>query len=323
VTVSESDLVVLLGLLLAATGLLALAPRVGVPYPILLVVGGLAIGIAPGIPNIELPPDAVLIGVLPPLLYSAAFFTGLRDLRANARTISLLAVGLVLTTTLAVAVAAHMVIDGISWGSAFVLGAVVSPTDPLAATAIAERLGVPRRLVAIIEGESLVNDGTALVAYRFAVAAVVTGSFSLLDASLAFVWNVVAGVGIGLAVGWLIRQVRRRLDNPPVEITIALMTGYFAYIPADLASASGVLAVVTAGVYIGWHTPELTTVQTRLQGDAVWEILTFLLNAFLFVLVGLQLPVILDALGEQSLAAQAGPAARVKHVVGVLRVVRI
>ena len=322
-TVSESDLVVLLGLLLAATGLLALAPRVGVPYPILLVVGGLAIGIAPGIPNIELPPDAVLIGVLPPLLYSAAFFTGLRDLRANARTISLLAVGLVLTTTLAVAVAAHMVIDGISWGSAFVLGAVVSPTDPLAATAIAERLGVPRRLVAIIEGESLVNDGTALVAYRFAVAAVVTGSFSLLDASLAFVWNVVAGVGIGLAVGWLIRQVRRRLDNPPVEITIALMTGYFAYIPADLASASGVLAVVTAGVYIGWHTPELTTVQTRLQGDAVWEILTFLLNAFLFVLVGLQLPVILDALGEQSFAALAGQAAVVILVVVVMRFVWI
>jgi CPA1 family monovalent cation:H+ antiporter len=152
---------------------------------------------------------------------------------------------------------------------------------------------------------------------------VVTGSFSLFDASMAFVWNVVGGVAIGLAVGWVVRQVRRPLDNPSVEVTIALMTGYFAYIPADLASASGVLAVVTAGVYVGWHTPELTTVQTRLQGDAVWEILTYLLNTLLFILVGLQLPRIVNALGDQSVATLVGQAVAITLVVIMMRFVWI
>jgi CPA1 family monovalent cation:H+ antiporter len=201
---------------------------------------------------------------------------------------------------LAVAAVAHAAISGLSWPGAFVLGAIVSPTDPTAATAIAERLGLPRRLVGLIEGESLVNDGTALVAYRVAVAAVVTGSFSLADASGRFVLNVVGGVAIGLAVGLVIRQVRRRLDNPPVEITISVLSGYFAFLPALAAGVSGVLAAVTVGIYMGWHTPELTTPQTRMQGIAVWEILFFLLNSLLFALVGLQLPSILDALSGRS-----------------------
>jgi monovalent cation/hydrogen antiporter len=294
---SDQDLLVVLGLLLAFTALLATAPRLRVPYPILLVLGGLALGLVPGVPTIQVPPELVLVGVLPPLLYSAAFFTSLRDLRANRRPIGLLSIGLVAVTTVGVAVVAHALIDDLTWAGAFVLGAVVSPTDPVAATSLARRLGIPRRIVAITEGESLVNDGSALVIYKFAVAAVVTGSFSAVDAGLSFVWTVLGGVGIGLALGWVIRQVRRRLDNPPVEITIALMTGYFTFIPANLAGASGVLAVVTAGVYVGWYTPELTTVETRLQGDAFWEILTFLLNGLLFVLVGLSLPVVLDALG--------------------------
>src|SRR5205807_9143333 len=166
----------------------------------------------------------------------------------------------------------------------------------LAATQIAQRLGVPRRVIAVIEGESLVNDGTALVLYKVAVGAVVVGSFSLVDSGLRFVWSVVGGVAIGLAVGFVITEVRRRLDNPPLEVTIALMTGYFAFIPASAAGASGVLAVVTAGVYLGWRTPELTSVQTRLQGAGVWEILAFLINALLFALVGLQLRHILDEL---------------------------
>jgi monovalent cation/hydrogen antiporter len=296
-TADPHDLIALVLLIAAVTTMLAAAPRLHVPYPILLVLGGLAIGFVPGMPTVELQPELVLIGVLPPLLYSAAFFTSLRELRANTRPIGLLSIGLVVATTCGVAVAAHAMPAGLSWPAAFVLGAVVSPTDPIAATAIAERLGLPRRLVAIIEGESLVNDGTALVAYKFAVAAVVSGSFRAIEAGPLFVWNVAGGIGLGLVVGWIIRQVRRRLDNPPVEITIALMTGYFAWIPGDLLNVSSVLAVVTAGIYIGWHTPELTTVETRLQGDAVWEILTFLLNALLFVLVGLQLPAILDALG--------------------------
>jgi monovalent cation/hydrogen antiporter len=287
---------VLLFLLLAIAGLLIAAPVLRVPYPILLVLGGLALGFIPGIPSLRLPPDVVLIAVLPPLLYSSAFFTSLRDLRVKARPIGLLAIGLVLTTMSTVAVVAHAAVDSMSWSAAFVLGVVVSPTDPIAATAIMRRLGVPRRIVTVVEGESLVNDGTALVLYRVAVTAAVTGTFSFWDASWRFVWSVAGGIAIGLAVGFLVAAVRRRLDNPPVEVTIALMTGYLAFIPANVASASGVLAVVTAGVYLGWRTPELTSVQTRLQGLAVWEILTFVINALLFALVGLQLSGILDSL---------------------------
>src|SRR5688572_13590844 len=177
-------------------------------------------------PRIELPPDIVLVAVLPPLLYGAAFFSPLRELRASVRPIGLLAIGLVLTTTVAVAGVAHAAIPGLDWPTAFVLGAIVSPTDPTAATAIARRLGLPRRLVGLIEGESLVNDGTALVAYRFAVAAVVTGSFSLAAASGRFVLSIAGGIAVGLAGGLVIREVRRRLDNPPVEITISILSGY-------------------------------------------------------------------------------------------------
>ena len=201
-------------------------------------------------------------------------------------------------TTVGVAVVAHAFIDDLSWASAFVLGAIVSPTDPLAATSIARRLGVPRKLVTIVEGESLVNDGTGLVLYRVAVAAVVTGSFSAFHTGGLFIVSAGGGIAFGLGVGWLVRQIRRRLDNPPAEITISLLTGYLAFIPADLIGVSAVLATVTAGVYLGWHTPELTTAQVRLQGVAVWEIVQYLLNALLFVLVGLQLPVVVDALGD-------------------------
>ncbi len=295
VTLARGELTVVLGLLAATSALLVLAPRLRIPFPILLVLGGLALGFVPGIPDFELSPELVLVGVLPPLLYSAAFFTSLRDLRANARPIGLLALGLVLTTIVVVAVVAHAAI-GMSWAAAFVLGAVVSPTDPLAATSISRRLGVPRRLVVIIEGESLVNDATALVALRVAVVAAVSGTFSAWHAGLEFVGVVAGGLAVGLAVGYVVRQARKRIDDPPVEVTISLLTGYFAFIPADLLHVSGVIAVVTAGVYLGWHTPELTTPDTRILGDSMWEITTFVLNALLFVLLGLQLPVILDAL---------------------------
>jgi CPA1 family monovalent cation:H+ antiporter len=293
-----SDGVVALGMLGAVAAMLAVAPTLRVPFPILLVLGGLVLGILPGLPEFELQPELVFFGVLPPLLYGAAFFTSLRDLRANVRPIGLLAAGLVAMTTVAVAVVAHAVVDDLTWAGAFVLGAIVSPTDPIAATAIARRLGVPRKLVTIVEGESLVNDGTGLVLYRVAVIAVVTGSFSALGTGARLVVTVIGGIAVGLAVGWLVRQVRRRLDNPPAEITISLMTGYFAFLPAELLGVSAVLAAVTAGIYLGWHTPELTTPQVRLQGLAVWEIVQYVLNALLFVLVGLQLPVVVDALGD-------------------------
>jgi monovalent cation/hydrogen antiporter len=293
------DQLILLALLGLIAALLVAAPILRIPYPIFLVLGGLAISFVPGVPSIALPPDVVLIAVLPPLLYSSAFFTSLRDLRANAIAIGMLAIPLVIVTMVAVAIVAHQWIDNMSWSAAFVLGAIVSPTDPIAATAIMRRLGVPRRVVTVVEGESLVNDGTALVLYRVAVVAAVSGAFSFWNATWHFVWAAVGGVGVGLVVGYLVAALRRRLDNPPVEVTIALMTGYFAFIPANAIDASGVLAVVTAGVYLGWRTPELTSVQTRLQGVAVFEILVFVLNAFVFVLVGLQLSRIVDSLNGQ------------------------
>jgi len=289
---------VAMGLLVAVAAMLALAPSVRIPYPILLVLGGLALGFVPGMPEIDLPPELVLFGVLPPLLYGAAFFTSLRDLRSNVRHISMLAIGLVIATTAGVAVVAHAVVEDLPWASAFALGAIVSPTDPLAATSIARRLGVPRRYVAVIEGESLVNDGSGLVLYRIAVGAVLTGTFSVWEGAGLFVLTAAGGGAVGLAVGWLVRQVRARLDNPPAEVTISLLTGYFAFLPADLIGVSAVLATVTAGVYLGWYTPQLTTSQVRLQGTAVWEIAQYLLNALLFVLIGLQLPSIVDALAD-------------------------
>jgi len=311
--------IVALSLLAAVAAMLALAPTLRIPFPILLVLGGLAIGLVPGMPNVELNPKLIFFGVLPSLLYGAAFFTSLRDLRANKRTIGLLAFGLVIATTLGVAFIAHTFVDGLTWQSAFVLGAIVSPTDPIAATAIAERLGVPRKLVAIVEGESLVNDGTGLVLYRVAVLAVVAGSFSFVHTSGLFVVTAAGGVAVGLAVGWVVRQVRRRLDNPPAEVTISLLTGYFAFFPAEMIGVSAVLAAVSAGIYLGWYTPELTNAQVRLQGVAVWEIVQYLLNALLFVLVGLQLPVVVDALGQIPNARLLSYAALVSGTVIVVR----
>jgi monovalent cation/hydrogen antiporter len=286
----------LLYLLLALGALLAVAAVRGLPVPLLLVCGGLLLGFVPGLPRIELAPDLVLVAVLPPLLYSAAFFTGLRDLRHNLRPISLLAFGLVIATTLGVAVVAHAAIAHLSWACAFTLGAIVSPTDALAATEVARRLNLPRRVVSILEGESLVNDGLALVLYKFAVAAAVSGAFSLWSASWHLVLNVVGGIAVGLAVAYVVRQVRKRIDDPPTEVAIALLSGYLAYLPASAIGVSGVLAAVTIGVYMGWYTPELTNVQTRLSGNSFWEILVFLVNALLFALVGLQLHAIASRL---------------------------
>ena len=316
---SRQEELQLLALLVAVGVMIFAIGRLRVPYAILLVLGGLALGFVPGLPQLTLPPDLVLVALLPPLLYSTAFFTSLRDLRENIRPISFLALGLVGATMVGVAVVAHMWIDSFGWPEAFVLGAVVSPTDAIAATSIARRLGVPRSVVSIIEGESLVNDGTALVFYRFAVAAVVSGTFSLAEASGRLILNAAGGIVVGLVVGFLIREVRRRMPFAPTSITIALLTGYFAYLPADAVGVSGVLAVVTAGVYMGWHTPLLTTVETRLQGTAFWQILTFVLNSLLFLLVGLQLPTILDELGGHAGWTLVGDGALVSAAVIVVR----
>jgi monovalent cation/hydrogen antiporter len=310
----------LLTLMLAVGGLGVLAGMVRVPYPIVLVVGGLVLGFVPGVPTVELPPELVLVLFLPFLLYSAAFFSSPRDLRADARAITLLAVGLVLATTAAVALTTHAVVGGLGWAAAFALGAIVSPTDPLAATAIARRLGVPRRLVTLLEGESLVNDATALVAYRIAVAAAVGGSFLVWEAGLRFVVGLVGGVVIGLGVGWLVAEARRRVDDPPVEIVLAVMTGYAAYLPAERLGVSAVVAAVTAGLYLGWRAPELASPGTRLLGFSFFEVVVYLLNATLFILVGLQLHPIVSDLSGSSLAALVGQAALVSAVVIGVRI---
>jgi monovalent cation/hydrogen antiporter len=312
--------IVLAALLVSVAGFNALASRIGVPYPIVLVIGGLTIGIVPGTPRVGLEPELVLLVFLPPLLYAAAFFSDLRALRADARALSLTSIGLVLATMAVVAALAHAVLD-LPWAMAFALGAIVSPTDPVAATAIMRRLGVSRRVVNLVEGESLVNDATALVGYRVALGAAAAGSFSLLGATLEFVVATAGGIAVGFAVGWLIGEIRRRLNDPPTEITITLFTGYAAFLPAEKLHLSGVLAVVAAGLYLGWRAPKLASPSTRLQAFAVWEVLTFLLNATLFILVGLQLPVILDDLTDRSAAILIGSAALVAMTVIAVRFV--
>jgi Na+/H+ antiporter len=311
---------VLVSLLVAVVVLGSVARVLSIPYPIVLVVGGLVMGFIPGLPEAELAPELVLVIFLPPLLYSAAFFADLRELKRNARPISLLAIGLVLVTMCTVAVVAHALVDGMSWGAAFTLGAIVAPTDPVAATAVARRLNVPRRLVNVIEGESLVNDGTALVAYRVAAAAAVGGTFSLLDASVEFVLGAIGGIAIGLAVGWVISEIRRRIDDVPIEVTISLLSGYAGYLPAEAIHASGVLAAVTVGIVLGWRAPQISTASMRLTGYAIWEILVFLLNALLFVLIGLQLPMILDGLAGESTATLLAQAAAVSLAVILTRI---
>jgi monovalent cation/hydrogen antiporter len=307
---------IILGLLLVVAVLATLATRLRVPYPILLVLGGSALGFVPGLPSVELDPELVFLLFLPPLLYVSALFTSWRDFRANIRPISLLAVGLVLMTTFVVAAVAHTV-SGLPWAAAFVLGAIVSPTDAIAATTVAQRLGVPRRIVTILEGESLVNDATGIVAYRVAVAGVITGAFSIWEAGLQFVVGAVGGIAAGFAVGWLVVWARRHLsEDPSVQNIVSLLTPFVAYlaaeelprslwemlhelfgVPGDLYF-SGVLAVVTTGLYLGRKGPYIISSGTRLQGYATWELITFLLNGLIFILIGLQLRSIVGGLDE-------------------------
>jgi monovalent cation/hydrogen antiporter len=284
-----NPLELILVLLAAAVALAVASQRLGIPYPILLVLGGLALAFVPGLPPVELDPSLVLLIFLPPPLYAAAWFTSWRDFRADLRNISLLAVGLVIATTTVVAAAARALIPGMGWPAAFVLGAIVSPPDAVAASGVMQRLKVPRRIVTIIEGESLVNDATGLVAYRFAVAAVASGAFSLTEASLRFVVVAAGGVAFGLAVGWLVAHVHRRLEDFLVETVISLLTPYIAYIPAEHLGLSGVLATVSAGGYLGWRNPQLLSALTRFRSRGVWAVVLMLVNGLVFILIGLQL----------------------------------
>src|SRR5215204_7041298 len=290
--------------LLAAAALLAQLARVlTVPYPILLVVGGLALGFVPGLPVVQIAPEVIFLIFLPPLLNSAAFSSSPLDLRAHLRPIALLAVGLVLLTTLAVAAIAHFVV-GLPWAAAFVLGAILAPTDPVAAEAIFRRLGVPERVSTIVGGESLVNDGTGLVAFRLAVAAVVTGTFSVWEAGLDFLLVGGGGIVLGLILAWLILPLWKRVSDPSIFIALSLLTPYAVYVLAEeVLHVSGILAVVSYGLYRGWRDPSLfPNASTRLQNISFWNMLVFLLESLLFVLVGQQLPSILEGLSEYSVA---------------------
>lgn len=278
-------IVLLLAVVLALT---TVAQRILIPYPIVLVIGGLLLAIVPGMPTITLNPDLIFLVFLPPILWAAAYFTSWRDFRRNIRPISLLAVGLVLATAAAVAGVAHALL-GFGWAEAVALGAIVSPPDAVSATAIGKRLNMPRRIVTILEGESLVNDATALVLYQAAVAAVVNGAFVLGEALLKFVYAAVAGVVLGVLVGWATRRAIQAIGDSFTEIAATLLAPYVAWVIGELIHASAVLACVAGGLYLRQHFSKVVAPATRLQGRAVWELVVFLLNGVIFILIGLQL----------------------------------
>jgi Na+/H+ antiporter len=288
--------------LLATAALLAQFARLlKVPYPILLVLGGLMMGFVPGLPDIEISPEVIFLVFLPPLLNSAAFSSSPLDLRAQLRPIVMLAVGLVLATMGAVAVIAHALI-GLPWAAAFVLGAILAPTDPVAAEAIFGRLGVPERVGTIVGGESLVNDGTGLAAFKVAVAVVLSGAFSVWEAGLSFLLVGGGGLLVGLILARIVLPLWSRLRDPTILITFSVLIPYAVYILAEeVLHVSGILAVVTYGLYQGWKSPRLfPDPSTRLQAVAFWGVLVFLLEALLFVLLGQQLPSILGDIEEYS-----------------------
>lgn len=307
------------GLLVVIVVLATLASRFHLPYAILFVLGGLALGFVPGLPTIELNPELILVLFLPPLIYSSAWFTSWREFRASLRPILQLALGLVLVTTLVIAVVAHFV-AGLSWPVAVVLGAVISPTDAVASSATAREFGLPRRIVTVIEGESMVNDATGLVVYRFAVAAVVIGTFSLWQAGLQFLLVSVGGLVIGLVIAWPVAWLHRHLDDAPIEITITLLTPYAAYLLADALQVSGVLAVLAAGLYLSRQSSHFFSSNTRLQANAVWNVLVFLLNGLLFLLIGLQLRSIVVSVEGHSLFALICQALLIGLAVIVVRI---
>ncbi len=288
----------ILGLISAVVALAEIARRTKLPYPTLMVVAGILIGLVPGLPKVELQPELVFLVFLPPILYSAAWNTWLQDFRRHLAPISLLAVGLVLLTCVAVAQVCVLIIPGMSWWHGFLLGAIVSPPDAAAATAICQRLGVGRKIVTVLEGESLVNDASGLMAYRVALVAILQGSFSPVAAAGQLVFAAVGGVCIGLLAGVIISQVHKRVRDPIVTTAISLLAPYVAYLPAEAFHVSGVLAAVAAGLYVSKQSPILFSPQARLQAVHVWELLILLINGVLFVLIGLQLDSVLTALSN-------------------------
>ncbi len=290
----------ILVLMLAATLLVRLAEFGKVPAPIVLVVGGLAIAFVPGLPTVDLDPDAIFLVFLPPLVFSAGWRTSPRELRTVMRPLALLAVGLVFATAAVVAVVAHATVPGLGWAEAAVLGAVLAPTDAVAAIAIFRRIGGPERVRLLVEGESMINDGTALVLYSIALGVATGGAFSIGDAALEFVAVSVGGLAVGLAVGFLSILVIRRQTDASLVVVLTLLTAYGAYIGAEELGVSGILAAVVAGLYGGYQSPRAVDADTRLSSVAFWNVLIFTLEMTLFVLLGVQLPGIVESLEASS-----------------------
>ncbi len=272
--------------LLAGTNLVAL--RVPIPAPVIQTFVGIALAFIPGIPTVHLNPDLVLLGILPPLIYAAAVKLPWEEFVRNMRTITILAFGLVLATVAAVAVIAHSIIPGLPWAAALALGAIVSPTDPVASTALASRIGVPQRLVAILEGEGLVNDAIALTVKTIALGAFITGEVEISAGVLRFVVIVVGEIAYGLAIGWLVASIRKRIADPSTEAIVTLITPFLAYLVPAWLGGSGVLSTVATGMYIGVQQPELVPFGTRLHLTSFWDVIVYALNGILFLLTGLQ-----------------------------------
>lgn len=286
--------------LLAVTALLEVfSERIGIPGPVVLVLGGIVLAVLPGMPRPALNPELIFLIFVPPLLYAAAVQSSLRDFRRHAPSISLLSVFLVLATTAAVAAVARAVAPELTWAAAFALGAIVSPPDAVAVTAIARRIGIPRSIVTVLEGESLFNDATALVTYRMAIAAALTGTFSLAAAAGDLVVDALGGAALGLAIGYGYARLHGRVcDMPEVASTMSLLVPFVAYIPADHLGFSGVLAVVAAGLYIGRKAAAAPGAAARVLVRSLWTVVGFLLEGLIFILIGLELPRVLGALQD-------------------------
>ena len=292
-----------LGLLFAVVLLATMARRLRLPYPSLLALGGLVLALIPGLPRSTLDPEVVLLVFLPPLLFGAGWRISWNEFVQSLRPIAILAVGLVLFTTVGVGLAAHALDRTLPLGAALVLGAIVSPTDPLAASAVARQVRLPRRIITILEGESLANDATGLVVYRIAVAALLSGSFGILGGAFLFLVMASGGIAIGLVVGSVSVLLQRRAADPPIAFALQLLTGYAAYLPAEPLGFSGVFAAATAGLLCGYFWSRALGARSRLQAVAVWDTLDFLANAGLFLMLGMQLPVVLAQAGSTSSGA--------------------
>lgn len=286
---------IIFGILLA---LQAIADKVKLPNAVLLVIVGLTLWFIPGLPRLELNPDVIFLIFLPPILYDAASHTSWHDFKSEIRPISTLAITLVFLTTGAVAIACYYAIPGFTWPLAFVLGAIVSPPDAVAATSIIKGMGLNKKVLTILEGESLVNDASALIAYRFAIAAIGTGSFVFIEAGKDFIILLVGGIAIGIVLGYFFSLIHRLVrNNTMISSSLTLLIPFVAYLAAEHWHSSGVLAVVSAGLVISWRGSEIFSYETRIRNQAVWDTVIFLLNGFIFIIIGLQMPSILDDLG--------------------------